>query len=191
MTNLNCFPFSGPFEARAAPLAWKRLCRPTEPPLQLAPASGFRSNGLLRRTISGAHFDFLVSARLATHAWNRLYRPFARFMSVNRRANHDLLESLGLEAKQFPKDNVGTIHTVQGRDAETVIFMLDAPSDAKSGARQWAGRTVNLLNVAVSRTKRQLYVVGSRKAWKDAGVFWILGDKNRMPVASLGPDASS
>ena len=112
-------------------------------------------------------------------------------MSVNRRANHDLLESLGLEAKQFPKDNVGTIHTVQGRDAETVIFMLDAPSDAKSGARQWAGRTVNLLNVAVSRTKRQLYVVGSRKAWKDAGVFWILGDKNRMPVASLGPDASS
>lgn len=66
---------------------------------------------------------------------------------------------------------IGTVHTVQGREAEAVIFVLGAPAAQQHGARRWAGGRPNLLNVAVSRAKEALYVVGSRGLWKQAGVF--------------------
>jgi hypothetical protein len=75
---------------------------------------------------------------------------------------------------QWTKDRVGTIHTVQGREAEAVVLVLGAPSPQNAGARRWAGGAPNLLNVAVSRAKQRLYVVGSHEAWKDAGVFRAL-----------------
>jgi len=43
------------------------------------------------------------------------------------------------------------VHTVQGREAEAVIFVLGAPASAQTGARGWAGGRPNLLNVAVTR----------------------------------------
>ncbi|WP_303881666.1 DEAD/DEAH box helicase [Acetomicrobium mobile] len=73
-------------------------------------------------------------------------------------------------------DRVGTIHTFQGKEADTVVIVLGAPSDdGKScGARMWAGQQPNLLNVAVTRAKRRLYVIGNREAWKNAGYFQYL-----------------
>lgn len=72
---------------------------------------------------------------------------------------------------QWCEENVGTIHTFQGREAEAVVLVLGAPSQRNLGARRWAGSSPNLLNVAVSRAKQRLYVVGSREAWRDAGIF--------------------
>lgn len=89
------------------------------------------------------------------------------------RQNSELLEGLGLDPDQFPVRNVGTVHTVQGREADTVIFLLGAPKASQNGARQWAGSPENLLNVAVSRAKRNLYVLGSRGAWMGAGRFSV------------------
>lgn len=71
-------------------------------------------------------------------------------------------------------NRVGTVHTAQGREAEAVIFVLGAPEPGQLGARQWAGKTPNLLNVAVTRAKEVLYVVGNAAAWKDCGVFQTL-----------------
>ncbi|WP_165402069.1 DEAD/DEAH box helicase [Rhizobium leguminosarum] len=69
------------------------------------------------------------------------------------------------------RDRVGTVHTVQGREAEAVFFVLGAPDPAQRGARGWAGGKPNLLNVATTRAKEALYVVGNRELWKSAGVF--------------------
>lgn len=66
---------------------------------------------------------------------------------------------------------VGTVHTAQGREAEAVIFVLGAPNPAQTGARRWAGGRPNLLNVAVTRAKEALYVIGNRQLWREAGVF--------------------
>lgn len=66
---------------------------------------------------------------------------------------------------------IGTVHTVQGREAEAVIFVLGAPLPEQRGARNWAGGQPNLLNVAVTRAKETLYVVGNRALWREAGVF--------------------
>ena len=75
------------------------------------------------------------------------------------------------DPRSWVSERIGTVHTVQGREAETVIFVLGAPSPHQTGARGWAGGRPNLLNVAVSRAKEKLYVVGNRHLWRSAGVF--------------------
>jgi hypothetical protein len=81
------------------------------------------------------------------------------------------------EPWQWLQERVGTIHTVQGREAEAVIFVLGAPREDQRGARTWAGRQANLLNVAVTRAKEQLYVVGNRTLWCEAGFFSSLHER--------------
>ena len=73
----------------------------------------------------------------------------------------------------------GTIHTAQGKEADIVILVLGSSSAGRRGARAWAASRPNLLNVAVSRAKRRLYVVGSRDRWKGHRYFEILA--KRLP----------
>ncbi|HVU54564.1 MAG TPA: ATP-binding protein [Puia sp.] len=83
------------------------------------------------------------------------------------------------EPYKWPYERVGTVHTVQGREAEAVIFVLGAPLPQQAGARRWAGGSPNLPNVAVTRAKEVLYVIGNRQLWQEAGHF---GDmSNRLP----------
>ncbi len=77
-------------------------------------------------------------------------------------------------SREWVNERIGTVHTVQGREAEAVIFVLGAPEASQLGARAWAGKAPNLLNVAVTRAKEAVYVVGCRDAWKDAGRFETL-----------------
>ena len=72
---------------------------------------------------------------------------------------------------RWPYERIGTVHTVQGREAEAVIFVLGAPDASQTGARNWAGGRPNLLNVAVSRAKECIYIVGNKSLWSKAGVF--------------------
>lgn len=69
---------------------------------------------------------------------------------------------------------VGTIHTFQGQERESVVLVLGG---GKPGAREWAARTPNLINVAVTRAKDNLYVIGD----------FALGQRWGAP-ASLPPD---
>lgn len=80
---------------------------------------------------------------------------------------------------RWTSERIGTVHTVQGREAEAVVLVLGAPYPAQTGARGWAGGRPNLLNVAVTRAKEVIYVVGNRRLWRDAGLFREL-DK-RLP----------
>lgn len=72
---------------------------------------------------------------------------------------------------RWANERIGTLHTVQGREAEAVILVLGAPHPAQTGARGWAGGRPNLLNVAVTRAKEVIYVVGNRQLWREAGLF--------------------
>lgn len=71
-------------------------------------------------------------------------------------------------------ERIGTVHTFQGKEAEAVIFILGATGDEHGGARTWAGSPPNILNVAVTRAKKRLYVIGCHKEWQNAGAFDVL-----------------
>lgn len=90
---------------------------------------------------------------------------------MRRRLNSEtsLLKELGVKLDEWSRDRVGTIHTFQGREADTVILLLGAPKASQQRARQWAASPPNIINVAVSRAKQNLYVVGSAVAWAGAG----------------------
>ncbi|WP_058233813.1 DEAD/DEAH box helicase [Devriesea agamarum] len=70
----------------------------------------------------------------------------------------------------YPNVHAGTIHTVQGKAALVVILMLACDPD-KPGAKSWAASSVNLLNVAVSRAKQRLYVIGDHASWSQHRYF--------------------
>ena len=69
------------------------------------------------------------------------------------------------------RNRIGTVHTFQGKEAEAVVLLLGAGNNSSMGARRWAGKKVNLLNVAVTRAKRRLYVVGNQAAWEAIPYF--------------------
>lgn len=70
----------------------------------------------------------------------------------------------------------GTIHTAQGKEADVVLLVLGS-EPSREGARAWAASKPNLLNVAVSRARRRLYVIGDREAWRRQRYFDLLADQ--------------
>lgn len=92
----------------------------------------------------------------------------------------DMAGALGQRAPttwaDWAKDHVGTIHTFQGREAKTVILVL-AASVERPGARRWAANKPNLLNVAVTRAKERLIVIGNREAWSKLTYFDVLAER--------------
>jgi superfamily I DNA and/or RNA helicase len=110
------------------------------------------------------------------------FRVVAFNLRRSIRQRRDLESRLGQPPWQWAQERVGTIHTFQGKEAQAVVLVLGAPLEGSAGARRWAGSSPNLLNVAASRAKQRLYVVGDRSAWKDVGVFRTLAA--RLPATT-------
>jgi hypothetical protein len=60
-------------------------------------------------------------------------------------------------------EHVGTVHTFQGKECESVLFVLGGKTE---GAINWAASSPNIINVAVTRAKRRFYVIGNREKWR-------------------------
>jgi hypothetical protein len=79
-------------------------------------------------------------------------------------------ERLAEIAARLPGLPAGTVQAAAGRDADIVIFVLGGRPGA-DGAREWAAAKPNLVNVAVSRARRRLYVIGDHAAWSPYRYF--------------------
>lgn len=69
----------------------------------------------------------------------------------------------------------GTVHTFQGKEAEIVILILGSqPGKAGGGSRAWVSQKPNLLNVALTRAKLRIYVIGNSEDWGTCPQFDVL-----------------
>lgn len=97
--------------------------------------------------------------------------PFAQIQSGAR----------GRVKNVFGNGNVlpcGTVHKFQGREADIVFLVLGSQSGKNGhGSRTWAAKAPNLLNVAISRARCRLYVIGNFEAWREHRHFSTLADR--------------
>ena len=100
----------------------------------------------------------------------------------------DVVQKIRNIGKAFGLDSgrVGTVHTTQGKESEVVILVVGGGT---SGARAWVAGKPNLLNVAVSRAKARLYVIGNRRDLTQRPYFDVLA--KQLPVMAAPSLAGS
>lgn len=69
------------------------------------------------------------------------------------------------DVKKWQKTCVGTVHTFQGKENDIVIFVLGCDVQ-KDGGAKWAASKPNLLNVALTRAKKHIFVIGDPAVWQ-------------------------
>ncbi|WP_017595605.1 caspase, EACC1-associated type [Nocardiopsis potens] len=62
---------------------------------------------------------------------------------------------------------VGTVHTFQGGERDVMVVSPAAATGVARGPGQWAARGENLWNVAVTRARSRLYLVGDQRYWSE------------------------
>ena len=85
------------------------------------------------------------------------------------------------ELQKWCKERVGTVHTFQGKEEDSVVMVLGADAQ-HAGSADWACAKPNIVNVALTRARRRFYVVGDRSVWGALGPFlWAV---DRLPTTS-------
>lgn len=69
--------------------------------------------------------------------------------------------------EEWIQEHCGTVHTFQGKEANEVILVLGCDNQSGIGAAHWVGQKPNIINVAVSRAKYKIVVIGDYNLWKD------------------------
>ncbi|MFZ3584773.1 DEAD/DEAH box helicase [Loktanella sp. DJP18] len=95
------------------------------------------------------------------------------FVSVERAARDVARRVLGPTAPVLCP--TGTVHRFQGREVDVVFLVLgSAPGDAGRRSRLWASAKPNLLNVALTRARSRIYVIGNLDDWGGLPGFSVL-----------------
>lgn len=74
---------------------------------------------------------------------------------------------------QRMQGRIGTVHKFQGKETDVVVLILGCDQN-RMGAVRWASARPNILNVAVTRAKQAIIVIGDEGLWKGQGCFDVL-----------------
>lgn len=96
--------------------------------------------------------------------------PFATVVSglkndLKRMIKDHLMDGV---SDDWIRNNIGTVHTFQGKQAEEVILLLGCDSSVPSSI-SWVDS--NIVNTAVTRAKYRLYVIGEAAPWVENNSF--------------------
>lgn len=93
--------------------------------------------------------------------------PFRKVAYAAQKA----VRKLGLSGKV----QCGTVHTFQGKEADIVFIVLgSATGKVGAGSRNWVCSKPNLLNVALTRAKLRVYIIGHYADWSELSYFNVL-----------------
>lgn len=88
--------------------------------------------------------------------------PFTAVKDGIKRILRAKLKKLGISKEvlnDWLRNSVGTVHTFQGKEAD-LVYLVTGTDENSDGAANWSCSKPNLLNVAVTRAKKEFYVIG-------------------------------
>jgi hypothetical protein len=92
------------------------------------------------------------------------------------RAQRVALERAFQNARVTHMLKIGTIHTFQGGERDVMVLSPVAAAGIRQATVDWLRGQANLWNVAITRAKSMLYVVGDRTYWEAEGKVRALRD---------------
>jgi predicted nucleic acid-binding Zn-ribbon protein len=107
--------------------------------------------------------------------------------------------------RQWCQSRIGTVHTFQGKE-ESLVFLVLGCDDQTRGAASWAASKPNLLNVALTRAKHRIFIIGDPNLWaglphfnaaneqclpRIQGKEFLAQLRSGAPASSLKPDLVS
>ncbi len=144
------------------------------------PASGGAVNMVEARAVVGTLRDLMLSKGYAGTIG--VVTPFrAQANAVTEAVNADDALSTALMRADFLAD---TVHKFQGDERDVMVFSSVLASDMPDGALGFLRSNPNLFNVAITRARAQLIVVGDRAACLRSDVGYL--SRFAQYTASLG-----
>ncbi|WP_160716509.1 DEAD/DEAH box helicase [Chitinophaga solisilvae] len=77
----------------------------------------------------------------------------------------------------------GTIHTFQGKEAD-IVFIILGSDPARPRAREWVAQSPNMLNVALTRARKYVYIIGNKDLWSRHRYFDVLAARLPLKTAA-------
>ena len=120
--------------------------------------------------------ELLRSSRSGSTSLKDIYviTPFAAIKDELKSLLRKKLKPMNVLSEKDLKDwinkNIGTVHTFQGKEAETVYFVVGTDED-QPGSANWIIQKPNLINVAVTRAKDNFIIIGDQKRLSKLPIF--------------------
>lgn len=122
--------------------------------------------------------EMVLSAFELQNGFPNLY-IISPFKTVANNIKSLLKKALHKHCPNYDQDDIddwvdkscGTVHTFQGKEANEVIIILGCDEKSGEGAAQWAGKKPNILNVAVTRAKYRVAIIGDSDLWRKVPNF--------------------
>ncbi|EAI3229561.1 AAA domain-containing protein [Campylobacter coli] len=78
------------------------------------------------------------------------------------------LKDIANKYNNLKNDKIGTIHTMQGKEADIIILILGGNNE---NARNWVASRPNLINVALTRAKNTIFIIGNKEKYIKLNYF--------------------
>ena len=91
-----------------------------------------------------------------------LQESIKTYANMNEKSALAVSTSLG----EWLYNNIGTVHKFQGKEANEVIFVLGCDESQKDRYAVKGFVNSNIVNVAVTRAKYRIYIIGDLKVWE-------------------------